>query len=168
VVESRPECELNGSIEISRRPEDVWTFLGDFEDVEAWASSITSSYRTTGPDIGVGSRRTVWYRWVLRLEEAITEWTDGQKLTYSVFGAPAPFRDFHETWSVAAAPGGATVTARVRYNLSFGFAGRLLNQVLLKHVLRFEVWAGLRALKRYVETRSPAPASLDDGASPAP
>lgn len=163
---SRPGCEIKGSIEISRRPEEVWSFLGDFEDVEAWASSITSSYRTTGPDIGVGSRRTVWYRWVLRLEEAVTEWTDGQKLTYSVFGAPTPFRDFHETWSVAAAPVGATVTARVRYNLSLGFVGRFLNQILLKHILRFEVWAGLRALKKYVEARKPATAPLDNRTSP--
>ena len=164
-MESGPGCELNGSIDISCTPEDVWSFLGDFEDVEAWASSITSSYRTTGPDIGVGSRRTVRYRWVLRLEEAVTEWTEGQKLTYSVFGAPTPFRDFHETWSVAPSPGGATVKARVRYNLSLGLVGRLLNRVLLKHILRFEVWAGLRALKKHVETHSPLAPSLDDRAS---
>ena len=164
-MESCPGCELKRSIEISRPPEDVWSFLGDFEDVEAWASSITSSYRTTGPDIGVGSRRTVRYRWVLRLEEAVTEWTEGQKLTYSVFGAPTPFRDFHETWSVAPSPEGATVTARVRYNLSLGRTGRFLNRVLLKHILRFEVWAGLRALKKHVETHSPLAPSLDDRAS---
>ena len=38
-MESGPGCELSGSIDISRTPEDVWSFLGDFEDVEVPPSS---------------------------------------------------------------------------------------------------------------------------------
>lgn len=156
-------CEIFGDIGISRSPEEVWRLLGDFEDVEAWASSITTSYRTTGPDIGVGSRRTVRYRWVLRLEEAVTEWTEDRRLAYAVFGAPIPFRNFHETWSVEPASDGATVTACVTYELRLGWLGRLVNAAILKHILRFEVWAGLRALKRHVEALGPAVPTPADG-----
>ena len=51
---------------------------------------------------------------------------------------------------------------RLRTSRSF------LNHILLKHILRFEVWVGLRALKRHVESRSPFAAALDGGTSQAP
>jgi ribosome-associated toxin RatA of RatAB toxin-antitoxin module len=162
-----PTCQIRRSVEILRPPDDVWRLLGDFEDVEAWASSITSSRRTTGPEVGIGSRRTVRYRWVLRLEEAVTEWTEGRSLAYDVFGAPIPFRDFHETWRIDPSPVGATVTACVQYKVGFGVAGRLLNALLMRHVLKLEVWLGVRSLKRTVEAR---PATTEDagevGSSP--
>ena len=153
---------LSTATEVRGTPRDVWPVLGDFEDVEVWAPALTDAYRTTGPDVGVGSRRSVRYRHILTMEQVITAWQDGESLTYAVFRAPWPLRNFSETWSVEPTPGGAMVRTRVEYEVRFSAVGRFVNWVFTRHVLRFEMRRGQRGLKDTVEGRVRAGAGASE------
>ena len=150
-----PQGRLQATIEIECSPKEVWGILGDFEEVELWAPGITDAYRTTGPDIDVGSRRTVHYRHLFRMEQVVTEWTEGKSLTYDVFKTPWPLRNFQETWTLTPSVSGARVHTEVEYELWFGKVGRFVNWIFTRHVLSFEMRAGQRGLKRKVETGHP-------------
>ena len=125
--------------------------LGDFEEVEEWAPALTDAFRTTGPDIGIGSRRTVEYRRLFRMEQVVTDWQEGESLTYTVFKAPWPIRHFFETWTVTPSVSGARVRSFVEYELWFGRVGAFVNWLFTRHVLQFEMRSGLKGLKRKVE-----------------
>ena len=152
---SKPRCTLSATTEINRAPSEVWSVLGDFEEVEVWAPGLTDAYRTTGPDIDIGSRRTVRYRYLLTMEQVVTEWTEGESLTYAVFRAPWPLRNFFETWTVTPSEAGSRVTTEVAYDLWFGWLGRLVDWCFTRHVLRFEMKQGQKGLRRVVESRKP-------------
>jgi len=152
---SKPLRRLSATMETSSSPQDVWRVLGDFDEVEVWAPALTDAFRTTGPDIDIGSRRTVRYRYVLTMEQVVTEWTEGESLTYAVFRAPWPLRNFVERWTVAPTSTGALVRAQVTYELRFGVLGRFVDWVFTRHVLQFEMRQGQLGLKRAVEGGSP-------------
>lgn len=143
--------ELEAHIHIDRSPAEVWAVLGDFHGLAAWAPPITSAVRSTGPEIGVGSRRTVYYRGVLRMEEAVTEWVEGERLGYDVHAAPFPLRHFSESWSITPGPCGVRVTARVRYEVRAGPLGEFIHTAISRPILRREMAGGLAGLKRFVE-----------------
>ena len=151
---SKPPYRLSATTEVDCSPQDVWRVLGDFEEVEVWAPALTDAYRTTGPDIDIGSRRTVRYRYILSMEQVVTAWTEGERLTYAVLRVPWPLRNFSETWTVSSSPAGALVRTHVEYDLWFGALGRFVNWVFTRHVLRFEMRRGQLGLKHTVEGRS--------------
>jgi hypothetical protein len=147
-----PIARLDASMVIRGSPSEVWAVLGDFEDVETWAPGLTRSHRTTGSHIDVGSRRTVTYRHLFAMEQVVTEWSDGRRLTYAVFRAPWPLRNVSETWTVAVHEGGCLVTTELAYDLWLGWVGRVVHWLFTRHVLRFEVRMGQLGLKRVVES----------------
>jgi len=143
---------LEASIDIAASPLQVWRYLGDFEDVEEWAPALSDAYRTTGPNVGVGSRRIVRYRRLFSLEEVVTEWVEGHRLEYAVFRAPWPLRHFVERWEISPSAVGTRVSAGVSYDVWLGPLGGAVDWLFTRHVLRFEMRAGLRGLKRAAET----------------
>lgn len=147
-----PPNRLEATIEIGCPPEEVWGILGDFEKVELWAHCLSAGYRTTGPDLGIGSRRTVTYRHLFEMEQVITEWTEGTSMTYHVIRAPFPLRHFLETWTVTPSVRGSRVRTEVEYGVRFGAVGRLVNWLFTRHVLRFEMHVGQKHLQRTVES----------------
>lgn len=146
-----PKARLEGTLEISSSPEEVWSVLGNFRGVTAWAPALSATRRTTGPDVGVGSRRAVTYRRLFTMEQAVTEWTEHQSLTYAVFRAPWPLRDFFESWTVTPSVSGSRVHVALEYGLWFGAVGRFVHWAFTRHVLRLEMRWGLEGLKSVVE-----------------
>lgn len=160
---SKPPYRLSATTEVHCTPRDVWRVLGDFEEVEVWAPALTDAHRTTGPDIDIGSRRTVRYRHILSMEQVVTAWNEGESLTYAVLRVPWPLRNFSETWTVSPSPAGALVRTHVEYEVWFAALGRFVNWVFTRHVLRFEMRQGQLGLKRTVERRL-----RDEGSSTKP
>jgi uncharacterized protein YndB with AHSA1/START domain len=146
-----PPARIEATIEIKCSPKEVWQTLGDFEHVDVWAPGISDSIRTTGAEIGVGSRRTVRYRRLFTMEQVVNEWIHGKSLTYNVFKAPWPLRHFEETWTVTPSVSGSRVHTEVRYDLWFGAVGRFADWLFTRHVLLLEMRSGQRGLKRAVE-----------------
>jgi hypothetical protein len=141
---------LEERIEIETQPEEVWRVLGSFGDVACWAPYVIHS-RSAAEDSGVGSRRTLRHAWGFQLKESVVEWNEGEGYSFVVAGAPFPMRDITESWAVAPSPNSATVITTVEYRMHLGVLGSLADRILVQWLVRREMRAGLKGLKRFVE-----------------
>jgi hypothetical protein len=132
----------------------VWSALEDFGGVADWAPYMRKSALVGAQQTGVGARRTMRHAWGFNFEEAVTEWTDGHGYSFDVHRAPYPMKNVHETWETGHDNGESTVTTQVNYDMKLGFLGRWLDWLLVRHVVRREMRAGLRGLKHYVENEA--------------
>jgi uncharacterized membrane protein len=144
--------ELEETIEIESPVECVWSVLRDFAGVARWAPYVKRSEARALPEFGVGAYRVMRHAWGFRLEESIVEWNEGVGYSFDVVVVPYPMIDVFESWSVTGVDRCSIVNTRVRYNMRLGWFGRLLDQVLVRHLVRREMREGLRGLKRYIES----------------
>ena len=73
-----------GSIEISRRPEDVFAYVLDPMHYAEWDDSIVSAHREDASPLTVGSKTTVLHRmgpWKVPTTEEVVEWNPPRQFT---------------------------------------------------------------------------------------
>jgi hypothetical protein len=99
----------------------------------------------------VGTCRTLWHAWGFRFEESVTEWIHGKGYSFDVFRAPYPMKDVRESWIAERGDGSCRVTTRVSYDMRLGSGGAFLDWLLVRFIVRREMRAGLRGLKRHLE-----------------
>jgi len=142
---------LRENIEIDASEQAVWEVLADFGGVADWAPYMKTSHLVGDIKSGVGTRRGMRHAWGFRFEEAVTEWMDGEGYSFDVFRAPFPMKDVKEKWVAGRENGLATVTTNVNYDMKLGYAGALLDWLLVRFVVQREMRAGLRGLKQHLE-----------------
>lgn len=142
---------LTERVEISAPAQAVWEVLADFGGVADWAPYMKTSHLIGDKRIGVGTRRGMRHAWGFRFEEAVTEWNDGLGYSFDVFRAPFPMKDVQESWVAGRENGYSTVTTRVNYGMKLGFIGSMLDWLLVRFVVKREMRAGLRGLKKHLE-----------------
>jgi len=145
--------QLTEHIDIEAPTSAVWHTLSDFGGVARWAPYLRAAAVVGAPEHGVGSYRVLRHFWGFRLEEAVVEWTDHQGYTFDVVVAPFPIGGVRETWALQGGSPHVTVTTTVSYGMRLAWLGSLLDWLLVRHLIRREMRAGLRALRRYVESR---------------
>lgn len=130
----------------------VWTVLADFGGVDLWAPYMKSCHLIGERASGVGMRRGMRHAWGFRLEEVVTDWTEGRGFSFDVLRAPFPMRHVKESWVITAGNGLTTVATQVSYAMHLGAAGRLLDWQLVRHIVQREMRTGLMGLKHYIES----------------
>jgi hypothetical protein len=95
------------------------------------------------------------HQWGFRLEEVVTAWDEGRGFTFLVKRAPFPLNFVLETWTVAESDGRARVETTVEYNTHIGIIGRLIDRVLVRHLIRREMRRGLAGLRGCVTDPTP-------------
>ncbi len=145
---------LTEQIGIQASPQAVWEVLEDFGSVSEWAPYMRRSSLIGNQQTGVGASRFMRHSWGFSFEETVTEWTDDSGFSFDVHRAPFPMKDVHETWVTGQERDLSTVTTRVNYGMRLGFLGSLVDWILVRFVVRREMRAGLRGLKKYVESKS--------------
>lgn len=144
---------LTEQIDIRAEEDSVWGVLNDFGGVASWAPYLRESSLVGELERGVGSYRVLRHFWGFRLEEAVVEWRDHVGYTFDVRVVPYPIGQVKETWAVETGNPHVTVTSSVTYGMRLGWIGRLLDWVLVRHLIRREMRAGLRGLRDYVQSR---------------
>ena len=145
--------ELRESIAIATPVHTVWSLLADFGGVSQWAPYMKSSHLIGDIRSGIGMRRGMLHAWGFRFEERVTQWTEGNGFSFDVHRAPFPMTDVKESWVISQDNGVSKVSTRVTYGMKLGPLGRLLDWLLVRFIVRREMRAGLRGLKRYSENR---------------
>ena len=145
--------KLTEKIEIKATDEAVWGVLNDFGGVAKWAPFLRHAALVGELERGVGSYRVMRHYWGFRLEESVAEWTDHAGYTFNVVVVPYPMFDVRESWSLNGGNPHATVTSKVQYGMRLGVLGAALDWVLVRHLIRREMRAGLKGLRKYVESR---------------
>lgn len=144
---------LDEQIHIRATEETVWSALSDFGGVAKWAPYVRSAVMFGEKPAGVGSYRKMRHFWGFRLEEYVVQWTDRVGYTFEVVVVPYPIENVRETLSLETRNPHVTVASQVTYGMGMGFLGSLLDWVAVRFLIRREMRAGLRGLRRYVESR---------------
>jgi ligand-binding SRPBCC domain-containing protein len=129
----------------------VWAALADFGNVDAWAPNMRSCELTGDRTTGIGTRRRMRHAWGFVFEEVVTDWVDEEGFSFNVLSAPFPMIHVQESWQLAGNGRETHVTTNVRYAMSLGLVGRVLDQQLVQFIVQHEMKTGLRGLASYVE-----------------
>lgn len=142
---------LEERIEIDAPDHLVWDLLADFGDVSKWAPYMRSSCLVGSQSSGIGMRRKMRHAWGFHFEEVVTQWHKGQGFAFDVLKAPYPMKGVKETWALARENGSTVVETQVRYGTRLGPIGAIVDWLLVRFVVRREMRAGLRGLKKCAE-----------------
>ena len=128
----------------------VWEALADFGNVDAWAPSMRICQIIGDQDRGVGTRRRMQHAWGFVFEELVTEWVDEESFSFQVLSAPFPMIRVQETWQLSGDERQTRVATQVRYEMSLGILGRMLDHHMVRFIVQKEMKSGLLGLERYV------------------
>jgi ligand-binding SRPBCC domain-containing protein len=142
---------LNEQVSLTAPQSEVWAVLEDFGGVAKWAPNMRRSKLVGSQATGSGARRIMHHHLGFNFEEVITEWNQGTGYSFEVYRAPYPMKNVRENWSLTHHNGQSLVSTQVSYDMSLSLLGRWLDGLLVRHIVRREMRAGLSGLKRYVE-----------------
>jgi hypothetical protein len=145
--------KLTEQIDIKATRESVWGVLNDFGGVAKWAPFLRHAAVVGDIERGVGSYRVMRHYWGFRLEESVVDWTDHAGYTFDVVVVPYPMSEVRESWALEGGNPHVTITSSVTYGMRLGGLGAALDWLLIRHLIRREMRAGLRGLRRFVESR---------------
>ena len=145
--------KLEDKVEIKTSTQTVWEVMADFGSAATWAPDMLQSGLRGDRKTGVGTYRVLRHAWGFKIEEIVTEWSDGAGYSFELVKAPFPMRDVHETWVLEAVDSHALLTITVSYDMRLGLLGALLDAVLVRFVVAREMRLGICGLKHHVEKK---------------
>jgi len=141
---------LRAEQRVAAAPAAVWAVLADFGNVHRWSPSVAASRLTSTATTGPGCSRACDVRGLGRIEETVTEWTDGRGFAY-VATPLGPLGASRNRWTVAAVPGGSVVEVELAYRVRYGVLGRALHALVMRRKLARLMPAVLAQLAGHVE-----------------
>jgi hypothetical protein len=127
--------------------EACWEKLRDLTRESDYVPGLVETVITTANKEGVGASRTVTHRHFGDMQETVTEWIDGEAITFrmhKVVGKgsdridkpPTPLKSAFFRYALRATPGGTQIETALTYEPLFGLFGRVLDALLLRRLLR--------------------------------
>ncbi len=144
---------VEAEVTINASTADVWHVLSDFSAVDTWVPFVQSSHIEGDIERGVGIERRCDLGKSGKISETVTGWDEGKGLAYSVSGF-GPMVGLQNSWSIRKIDQShSLVTVNLKYEVKFGLFGRILNFLILSHVLKNRIKSGaVMLLKKRVET----------------
>lgn len=148
--------QINTTIEIDAPADEVWQKLAKLDDVQHWVESVRKSYYSSEQTEGVGAERICEVDGFGTLREKITDWHDGESLTYAVEGMPSIVRQGGSTWRVEAiTPEKTRVSVTSQIETRYGVFGALFANLMMKPQIARLLQNGLQSFKDFVEHSEP-------------
>lgn len=134
---------------------EAWAKLRDLTLSRHYVPGVTDIEITTPNRTGLGASRKVYCKGRPPLDETVVDWEEGHGFTVKLHEGdkPAsPFRSAEFVYRLDDAPQGRTrVTTVMIYELPFGVLGRLLDGLLMRHVVARTVGTISRNLQHVYE-----------------
>ena len=143
--------KLEEKTEIKTTTQAVWDAMADFGSAATWAPGMRKSSLKGEKKTGVGTYRVLRHAWGFKIEEIVTEWTEGAGYSFKLVKAPFPMREVCETWVLRPGNNQALLNITVSYDMRLGVLGALLDAVLVRFVVAREMRLGICGLKQHVE-----------------
>jgi hypothetical protein len=143
---------IDSNTEIDAPIDLVWKKLAKLDDVQHWVTSVKSARYATEQTEGVGAERVCDVDGLGTLQETITDWRDGETLTYAVEGMPRIVKHVENQWRLEAiTPERTRVVSQIRLEARYGAAGALFVRLMMKPQLGGFMTTALREFRRFVE-----------------
>ena len=145
--------EFEEQVMVSAPPEKVWDALADIGNIYLWNPGVVHSEQTTPGEVGVGACRHCNLGGRNYLDEEVVEFERPHKLTIRITDTNLPFQTADIRFSVEPQGDKTIVKVSPKYQLKFGWLGRVLDLVMVRSQYRKGMRGLLGGLKDYVEQR---------------
>lgn len=137
----------------------AWDALADFGNIHLFNPHLSGSHLVEGGgSCGVGTRRQCDLKRGGALHERVVEWRPGESYMVEVSAPSMPVANMRTTMAVrSVAEGVCEVSMDCRYQPKYGILGRLLDALLLRHVMRSMLRGVVAGLGRYLAANPLAP-----------
>jgi hypothetical protein len=146
------------SIEIQRRPEDVFSYMADPSHLAEWQESVVSAHLEGGGPLGVGSRMTHTRR-IGRTErtmtQELTEYDPPRRFAFR--GIDGPIRAVGVGTIDPLEDAGARSRVTIKVDFEGHGIGKLLVPLVVRRQARNELPRNQRNLKERLEATQPGP-----------
>jgi uncharacterized membrane protein len=140
-------------IDIDAPKQAAWDLLADYANPHTYVCGITNAYAMSENERGVGAVRYCDLPPLMGMKqnivEEVTEWVEGESLSYAVTRTTAPVTDGHLTWRVSGDDQRSAIEVDVTYRPK-GVIGKLLRSKLRKEFPK-QMREALRDMKRVLE-----------------
>jgi hypothetical protein len=159
---------VRGAASISLPIEVCWQNLRDLTRAKHYVPGLSDTVITTEAKEGVGASRIVTHRQFGEMNETVVEWDERCGMTFRLHKGDKPATPFKEAFfryelrPAAASEDAAracVIHTSLRYELPFGFLGRLADRAFMGRMFRQNVIDCAVCLAEYYETGEPVPAS---------
>ncbi len=139
---------LEVSIHSSADPAKAWALLANFGAIDAFNPNLKRSYVVgDGPDHGNGAQRHCDLADGRNyIKERVIDWQDGRSYTVDFVESSMPFKRAHVTLRVEPEAQGSRLTMALDYELKHGPLGRLMNLIVMRHVMKKTMMKLLKGL----------------------
>lgn len=139
---------IEHDIHVRATPNDVWSVLADLGSFAEW-SPVVRSVNCDGAE-GVGATRSCSVSPMGQIHEEVVAWEPGRSLALRTTGGMP--MEATATWSVAEDGSGANVSVALDYELKGGFAGRVMDHLLVHRQLDRNFARNLEGLRDHIES----------------
>ena len=119
-------------------PATAWALLSDFGAIDAFNPTLKESHLLDGScEIGLGAERQCTLKDGNNyIHERVIDWQEGRSYRIAVFGGTMPMDDITAELAVEPDITGAALRMTMTYRPRWGLAGRLVEPVLLRPMIR--------------------------------
>jgi uncharacterized protein YndB with AHSA1/START domain len=150
------------SIEVSRRPEDVFSYVTDATHLPDWQESVVRVRPAGEANAGAGTRHVVTRRIGRREREMTVEMNTNAPTDWTVRGVDGPVRGMVKGTVEPIADG-----ERARVTIELDFIGHGIGMILVPLVVRSQAKAEMPRNMLNLRDRLEAPASAPSGSGSA-
>jgi hypothetical protein len=139
-------------------PARAWALMSDFGAIDAFNPTLKESHLLDGScEIGLGAERQCTLKDGRNyIHERVVDWQEGRSYRIEVFGGTMPLDDLEAELAVDPSGTGALLRMTMQYRPRWGLAGRLIEPVLLRPMLRRTMRKVIDGLARKAEVPAPA------------
>jgi len=144
--------ELNNEILINGRIEDIWNTLNTVDILDRYDPTVKKSVATSKIKTGLGACRKVkmkdgknWF------EEKCTVSEPNKNLKFELMACSFPVHSLNHTYSFEEFGNEVKVKQVMRYQMKFGFLGKILNTLMVKKQSDKGIKLFLAGLKKHIE-----------------
>jgi uncharacterized membrane protein len=142
---------IEHSIDIDAPKQRVWNVLSCLENFDDYSPMVRDVTMLTEQTSGVGSERRCDAYSFGGVEERVTDWDEGHRISLEVIGG-MPIEGT-AVWTVTG-PQPTTVNFRFEYTPKYGPLGFLMDRMMLNRVLSKGLQSNLVGLKVHIEDGS--------------
>ena len=144
VIQSRP---------IPFPAERVWQALADFCHIHYFNPIVETSPLLGERSSGIGASRHCQGPGGLSLVEEVTDWQEGRSYTVAIRKTTMPIQNTTTTMAVRADKADTSIVSLgTSYEPRFGLLGRLLDWIVLRHIMTFGFARILKGLETHLRT----------------
>jgi len=137
------------------RPE-AWELLRDLSVAHKYVPGVIKTEISTELKEGIGASRKVYQTESKAIDETVEEWNDGFgfmiRLHIGHDGPPLPFKEAHFRYAIDDNGTGTTLTTSLSYVMLWGWAGHLLDRILLNKIIKGRIRKVAQEMKSYYES----------------